>query len=106
MAAQFLLQKTPDMVCFHNDCESHSDLSVEFAHSMLRAIEKKYGALICAARKEWEHRFAGRDPADACVSVRISAEAWPHDRARMFPLEVDHERAAGEGLGSIFELYR
>jgi hypothetical protein len=106
MAAHFLLQKTPDMVCFHNDCKSDPDLSVEFAQSMLRATEKKYGALICAARKEWEHRFAGRDPADACVSVHTSAEAWPHDRVRMFPLEVDHERATGEESGSIFELYR
>ena len=79
------------MVCFHNDCESHPDLSVEFAQSMLRAIEKKYGALICAARKEWERRFAGRDPADACVSVHISARTWPQDRARMFPREVDHD---------------
>lgn len=94
------------MVCFHNDCKSHPDLSVEFAQSILGAIEKKYGAIICAARKEWDRRFAGRDPADACVSVRISAGTWPQDRARMFPLEVDHERVAGEESGSIFELYR
>lgn len=74
---------------------------------MLRAIEKKYGALICAARKEWEHRFAGRDAADACVSVRISVGTWPQDRARMFSHEVDHEREwADEESGSIFELYR
>lgn len=73
---------------------------------MLRAIEKKYGALICAARKEWEHRFAGRDPADACVTVHISAGISPEDRARMFPFEVDDERVAGEEPGSIFELYR
>ena len=73
---------------------------------MLRAIEKKYGALICAARKDWERRFAGRDPADACVSVHISAGTGPEDRARMFPLEVERERVAGEELSSIFELYR
>ena len=73
---------------------------------MLRAIEKKYGRLLCAARKEWERRFAGRDPADACVSVRISAGTGPEDRARMFPRGVDYNRAAAEESGSIFELYR
>jgi len=94
------------MVCFHNDCKSHSDPSIEFAQSMLRAIEKKYGALICAARKDWERRFTGRDPADTCVSVHISARTWRQDRARMFPREVDHAQMASEELASIFELYR
>jgi len=57
----------------HNGHGLNGDFSIESARSTVRETEKKYGALISAARKEWEARFAGRDPADACVSVRISA---------------------------------
>jgi hypothetical protein len=57
----------------HNGHGPNRDISIESARSAVRETEKKYGALISAARKEWEARFAGRDPADACVSVRISA---------------------------------
>ena len=37
-----------------------------------KALEKNYARLLQAAGKEWDRRFAGKDPSDACVSVRIS----------------------------------
>jgi hypothetical protein len=36
------------------------------------AIDNSYRRLLDAARHEWERRFAGKDPRDACVSVRIT----------------------------------
>jgi hypothetical protein len=72
----------------HNGYESKGELPGHFAQSILRAIEKKYGALITAARKDWERRFAGCDRTDSCVSVRISACSSPEERSLMFPLEL------------------
>ena len=39
------------------------------------AIDNSYRRLRDAARHEWEQRFAGPDPSDACVSVRINSNA-------------------------------
>ncbi len=36
-------------------------------------LENKYGRILRTAEREWTRRFAGRDPSDACVSVRISS---------------------------------
>jgi hypothetical protein len=68
------------------DSESQSDLSRQIAEGMLRAIEKNYGRLITTARKEWERKYAGLDPSDSCVTVRISSGEL-RDLSRMFPLE-------------------
>ena len=54
------------------DSESESDLSRQIAEGMLRAIKKNYGRLIATARKEWERKYAGSDPGDSCVTVRIN----------------------------------
>jgi len=40
-----------------------------------RALEKNYSRISEAARREWERKFRGADPSDACVSVRISGLA-------------------------------
>ena len=37
-----------------------------------KALDQKYGQVVDAARKHWERNFGGKDPSDACVSVRIS----------------------------------
>ena len=66
--------------------ESSDELSRKVAHAMLRAVQKNYGRLISEARKQWERKFAGSDPSDACVTVRISGAESP-DLARMFPLK-------------------
>jgi len=38
-----------------------------------QALDLAYGTMLHVARRAWEGRFAGQDPSDACVSVRIHA---------------------------------
>ena len=45
----------------------------ELVDGLQKALEKNYGRILRAAGKEWERRFAGKDPSDACVSIRISS---------------------------------
>jgi hypothetical protein len=37
------------------------------------ALDLNYARVLDAARREWERSFAGTDPSDACVSVRITS---------------------------------
>jgi hypothetical protein len=37
------------------------------------ALDMNYARVMEIARNEWEHTYAGKDPSDACVSVRISS---------------------------------
>lgn len=37
-----------------------------------RALDLGYARMREAAKKEWERNLAGKDPSDACVSVRVS----------------------------------
>jgi hypothetical protein len=37
-----------------------------------RAIDNSYRRFRELARGEWERRFSGTDPSDACVSIRIT----------------------------------
>lgn len=53
---------------------SESDLSkFEITASLESALDKNFRRLFETAKSVWEHRFAGNDPSDACVSVRIAA---------------------------------
>ena len=45
--------------------------------ALRKALEKNYSRILQAAGTEWERRFAGKDPSDACVTVRIA----PGDRS-------------------------
>jgi hypothetical protein len=47
---------------------THLALLEEVQHS----LDNKYSRLLTHARDEWEHRFAGNDPSDDCVSVYIA----------------------------------
>jgi hypothetical protein len=64
---------------------SPGEHSGKLAQTMLRTAKENYGRLITAARKEWERTFAGSDPSDACVTVRISA-GDSRELAKFFPL--------------------
>jgi hypothetical protein len=37
------------------------------------ALDVNYARVLAAAATRWEQHFAGKDPSDACVSVRISS---------------------------------
>jgi hypothetical protein len=63
---------------------SGGEHSRKLAQAILRRAKENYGRLIAAARKEWERKFAGSDPSDACVTVRISA-GDSREMAKFFP---------------------
>jgi hypothetical protein len=44
---------------------------IEMIEGLERALDKSWRRLRETARAQWEHQFAGNDPSDACVSVRI-----------------------------------
>ena len=37
------------------------------------ALDVNYARVLASAQERWERNFAGNDPSDACVSVRISS---------------------------------
>jgi hypothetical protein len=37
------------------------------------ALDMNYARVLTTARMQWEGNFEGKDPSDACVSVRISS---------------------------------
>ena len=46
-------------------------LKIEIVEGLQRALDKNFYRVRENARREWEKHFAGPDPSDACVSVRI-----------------------------------
>ena len=56
----------------HEATESIID-SRRLIRGLKHLLEIKYARVLDAARSEWERSFAGKDPSDACVSVRISS---------------------------------
>jgi hypothetical protein len=38
-----------------------------------QALDLNYTRVLATAQTQWERNFAGNDPSDACVSVRISS---------------------------------
>ncbi len=47
---------------------------VEVVAGLRHALDLKYRRLCQAARADWERLFGSKDPADACVSVRVAVE--------------------------------
>ena len=46
---------------------------VEMLAGLRHALDLRYRQLCQAARADWERLFGVKDPADACVSVRVAA---------------------------------
>jgi hypothetical protein len=38
-----------------------------------QALEMNYARVLATAQTQWEQNFAGKDPSDACVTVRINS---------------------------------
>jgi len=47
---------------------------VELIDGLQRALDQRYRRFIQTARADWERLFAGKDPTDACASVRVSPD--------------------------------
>jgi hypothetical protein len=48
-------------------------VKVETIAGLRQALDLRYRRLCQAARADWERLFGSKDPADACVSVRVTA---------------------------------
>jgi hypothetical protein len=58
-------------------------VKIEMIEGLERALDNNFQRMRESALREWETRFAGNDPSDACVSVRINA--MPHARLSVLP---------------------
>ncbi len=57
----------------NTDLQTHHADSRRLINGLRQALDMNYARLLATAMKEWERDFAGKDPSDACVSVRISS---------------------------------
>jgi hypothetical protein len=48
-------------------------IKCELIEGLQRSIDNSYRRLFESAKQEWERRFAGKDPSDDCVNVRINS---------------------------------
>jgi len=53
---------------FHRELQK-----VEMLAGLRHALDVRYRQLCQVARADWERLFSEKDPADACVSVRVAA---------------------------------
>ena len=63
-------------------CRQNHDLGDDISddsliHRMRQSLNINYPKLFEVAKKHWERSFAGKDPSDACVSVRVSPGESP-----------------------------
>ena len=58
-------------------------VKIEMIEGLQRALDNNFQRLRENARREWEMRFAGNDPSDACVNVRVSTV--PQARLSVLP---------------------
>jgi hypothetical protein len=63
-------------------------IKFELVEGLQRAIDYSYRRLFESAKQEWERRFAGKDPSDACVSVRI--ESFTAETSAKAPARADY----------------
>ena len=53
----------------------HEATRIELLSGFERALDNSFKRVRENARRQWESRFAGPDPSDDCVNVRINATA-------------------------------
>ena len=47
----------------------------ELVANLQQTLARNHQKILAAALSDWEQKYSGRDPSDACVSVRIAAPA-------------------------------
>ena len=57
--------------------------NAELAGALGKSLDRKYSRVLQSARQQWERSFPGKDPSDACVSVRISKHTLRQGRSRL-----------------------
>ena len=57
-------------------------IKLEMIEGLRHALDRNYRRLLQTARADWERLFAGKDPSDACVSVRVTVgDSEPETRS-------------------------
>lgn len=57
---------------------TENDYAASEVEGLRRALDKSYAQLREKALAEWQHRYAGRDPSDACVRVHTGQDGRQH----------------------------
>lgn len=77
-SSQFRLKSCFQMKGMRTDLQileqRNNDIAGEIAEGMLRTVNRNHRQILEAAQKEWECKYAGSDPSDACVSVCIGSD--------------------------------
>lgn len=47
----------------------------ELVANLQQTLERNHQKILAAALSDWQRKYAGRDPSDACASVHIAAPA-------------------------------
>jgi hypothetical protein len=77
-------------------------LKCETIEELQRAIDYSYRRLIESARREWERNFAGNDPSDACVRIRVTTI----EETQTMPGSVTKQAKSSHGANGKFPLPR
>lgn len=54
------------------DLQNHDAENRRLIDGLRQALDSNYARLLKTAAQQWERNFAGKDPSDACVSVRVT----------------------------------
>jgi len=54
------------------DRQRHDGENRRLIDALRQALDSNYSRLRETARQQWERNFSGKDPSDACVSVRVT----------------------------------
>jgi hypothetical protein len=55
------------------DLQSHDAENHRLIDALRQALDSNYSRLLEGAKDHWERNYAGKDPSDACVSVRVTS---------------------------------
>jgi hypothetical protein len=55
------------------DLQGHEAENRRLIDALRKALDSNYSRLREAAKEQWDRNFTGKDPSDACVSVRITS---------------------------------
>jgi hypothetical protein len=55
------------------DLQRHDAENRRLINALRKALDSNYSRLRETARQQWERNFSGKDPSDACVSVRVTS---------------------------------
>jgi len=59
------------------DLQRHDAENRRLISALRHALDSNYARLLETAQQQWERNFAGKDPSDACVSVRVNSGESP-----------------------------